>query len=153
KGVASLQRLMTFYLHPQEEHLFRDGAEVPTNTEKAVTLEGISFRYPGNPRYILENFDLVLDQGESLVIVGASGTGKSTLLAIMAGLERRFEDGQVRFMGRAYDEYSHSELRNAIAVVPQKPFLFAETIAANVRMDMDLSDEEVWHALWVAGLD
>ncbi len=154
KGAASLQRLMTVYMHPQEEYLFRAGAKVPSSwTGSAVTLEGVSFRYPGNARYILQDIDLQLGQGEKLGIVGPIGTGKSTLLAIMAGLERRFENGQVRFMGRPYDDYSHSELRNTIAVVPQKPFLFAETIAANVRMDSELSDEEVWHALWVAGLD
>src|SRR5690606_7871662 len=84
---------------------------------------------------------------------GPIGTGKSTLLSIMSGLERRLDTGKVEFLGKNFDEYSHHDLRRMISVVPQKPFLFAETIASNVRMDLNLTDEEVWHVLWVAGLD
>lgn len=154
KGVSSLQRVMTIFLHPKEESLFRTGESVKEHHQGAVIeLTDVTFRYPGHPRMVLENINLTLHLGEKLGIVGAIGTGKSTLLAIMAGLERRLDTGHVRFMQRAYDDYSHGDLRGAISVVPQRPFLFAETIAANVRMDLDLSDDEIWHVLWVAGLD
>lgn len=154
KGVASLQRLMTVYLHPQEEHLYRAGS-TPQEKESGVvvSVKDITFRYPGTLRPILSNYDLELNYGERLGVVGPIGTGKSTLLAIMSGLERRLETGKVEFLGKNYDEYSHHDLRRMISVVPQKPFLFAETIASNVRMDLNLTDEEVWHVLWVAGLD
>src|SRR5690606_14784395 len=101
KGVASLQRLMTVYLHPQEEHLYRAGS-TPQEKESGVvvSVKDITFRYPGTLRPILSNYDLELNYGERLGVVGPIGTGKSTLLAIMSGLERRLETGKVEFLGK-----------------------------------------------------
>lgn len=154
KGVSSLQRLMTIYMHPKEEYLYSEGEELTeVKTPVVVRVSDVTFRYPGTPRSILNNFNLELKLGERLGIVGPIGTGKSTLLSIMSGLERRLENGQVEFLDKSYNNFSHHDLRRTIGVVPQKPFLFADTIAANVRMDLDLTDEQIWHALWVAGLD
>lgn len=154
KGVASLQRLMTVFLHPPEEHLYRAGADIPKNSKLSVIkLTDISFRYPGSIHSVLNDFNLELKAGEKLGLVGAIGTGKSTLVGIMSGLERRVENGNVEFFERSYADYSHQELRSYISVVPQKPFLFAETISANICMDLELTNEQIWHALWVAGLD
>lgn len=153
KGIASLQRLMTVFLHPREEYLYQKGENVKSDSDLVISLKDINFKYPGTPNTILSDFSLDLKKGEKIGIVGAIGTGKSTLVSIMSGLERRLISGDVKFYNRDFSYFSHDALRSHISVVPQKPFLFAETIAANVRMDMELTDEQIWHVLWVSGLD
>ncbi len=154
KGVASLQRLMTVYMHDQEEHLIKDGESLPQEFSKTViSLKNLSFSYPKSTHSIIQNFDLDLKLGEKLGIVGPIGTGKTTLVNIMSGLERNIQSGEVKILDHNYSYFDHSNLRNSIAVVPQKPFLFAETIGQNIKMDIELSDKELWHVLWVAGLD
>ncbi len=154
KGVSSLQRLMTVYLHDQEEHLIRDGEKVPEElSDTIISLKNITFRYPKSHHAIIKGFDLNLKKGEKLGIVGPIGTGKTTLINIMSGLERNIQSGEVSFLNQGYDYFDHADIRSSISVVPQKPFLFAETISQNIQMDISLSEEELWHVLWVAGLD
>lgn len=154
KGIASLQRLMTVFMHTQEEHLIQDGMPLPEKfSDIVISLKDVSFAYQKSQQTIIKNFNLELKAGEKLGIVGPIGTGKTTLVNLMSGLERKIKSGEVSILGQSYDYFDHTNLRSSIAVVPQKPFLFAETIGSNIRMSMELSDEELWHVLWVAGLD
>lgn len=155
KGVASLQRVMTIFLYPKDEHLYSGGSEIKKDPEAKAIIEinDLVFRYKNSPRTIIDSFNLTLHDGEKLGVVGPIGTGKSTLVHIMAGLERGIDHGSVTFLGKNFDQYDHYDLRRYIAIVPQKPFLFADTISANVRMDLALTDEQIWHVLWVSGLD
>lgn len=154
KGIASLQRLMTVFLHGQEEHLINDGQPLPEKFgDVVISLKNVSFAYQKSPLTIINDFNLELKAGEKLGIVGPIGTGKTTLVNLMSGLERKIKSGNISILGQSYNYYDHSNLRASIAVVPQKPFLFAETIAQNIKMDIELTDEELWHVLWVAGLD
>ena len=154
KGVTSLQRLVTIYNHPSEPFLaYTTSAPKKFTSDIVIALKDVTFRYPNSSRAILNNYSIDLKRCERLGIMGSIGAGKSTLVAIMAGLERDIERGKVKFFDFEFDQYSHPDLRQVISMVPQKPFLFADTIAANIKMDLILSDEQIWHALWVAGLD
>lgn len=150
KGKKSLERLSEVYLHGKENWLLpKDGAAVKPQ-EEVLSAKNIYFSYEkGRP--IVKDFNLSLKQGERLGIKGPIGTGKSTLVSILAGLERGNE-GEVLFCGKDYNEYDHHEIRKSVCFVPQKPFLFATSIRENICMDKEFTDEEVWHALEVAGL-
>src|SRR5690606_22653378 len=98
-----------------EEHLYKEGkAPEEKDSGVVVSVKDITFRYPGTLRPILNNYDLELHYGERLGVVGPIGTGKSTLLSIMSGLERRLDTGKVEFLGKNFDEYSHHDLRRMI---------------------------------------
>ena len=85
-------------------------------------------------------------------VKGTIGTGKTTLIKILGGLVRDFS-GDILFYGKPFNFYSHKSLRDHIGIVPQRPFLFADNIRENVRLNKNLSDEEVWFYLKLACLD
>lgn len=150
KGKKSLERLSEIFIHKKEDWLLdKDGSPLKPQTE-VLRASNINFSYEeGRP--IIKNFNLSLKQGERLGIKGPIGTGKSTLVSILSGLERENE-GEVLYCGKEFNEYDHHEMRKSVCFVPQKPFLFASTIRENICMDRDFSDDQVWHALEVAGL-
>lgn len=151
KGKKSLERLSEIFLHKKEDWLLDKDAHPLKPQTEVLKATNISFSYDeGRP--IISNFSLSLNHGERLGIKGPIGTGKSTLVSILSGLERK-NDGEVLYCGREYDDYDHHEMRKSVCFVPQKPFLFASTIRENICMDRSFTDEEVWHALSVAGLE
>lgn len=150
KGRKSLERLAEIYGHTRESWLLpKDGSPLKPQ-EEVLSAKNIQFSYEeGRP--IIKDFNLSLNQGERLGIKGPIGTGKSTLVSILAGLERN-QEGEVLYCGVDYDEFDHHEIRKSVCFVPQKPFLFASSIRENILMDRQFSDDEIWHALEVAGL-
>lgn len=150
KGKKSLQRLSEIYLHKKEDWLLqKDGSPLKPQTE-VLRASNINFAYEEG-RNIITDFNLSLKQGERLGIKGPIGTGKTTLVSILSGLERD-NKGEVLYCGKTFNEYDHHEVRKSVCFVPQKPFLFASSIRENICMDRTFTDEEVWHALEVAGL-
>lgn len=150
KAFTSLSRLHEVYEAKCDPSLLVDGAK-PEVREKIITVKNLTFSYEGSEQKILKDLSLEITRGERLGIMGPIGAGKSTLLQILSGLERKIE-GEVYFCGKKFDEYTHPELRQFIAVVPQKPFLFADTIRNNLCLERKFTDEELWHFLDVAGM-
>ena len=150
KAFTSLSRLHEVYEAKRDPGLIIEGAK-PESQEKIIAVKNLNFAYEGTDKKILKDFTLEIKRGERLGIMGPIGSGKSTLLQILSGLERKIE-GEVYFCSKKFDEYTHPELRQFIAVVPQKPFLFADTIRNNLCLERKFSDEELWHFLEVAGM-
>lgn len=151
KGMASLERLNQIFSAKKESFLYRPG-QIISGHENIFKLDNVSFRFQDGDENVLNNFSIEVKKGERFGITGPIGSGKTVLLDILSGLERGHE-GDVHFKGKSFDEYSHSDLRKEIAYVHQRPFLFADTIRANVSLDLTMSDEEIWKILWIACLD
>lgn len=122
-------------------------------TEKlgAITLDKVSFHYPGFPgRPVLKELSLTIHPGENLAILGATGSGKSSLIHLIP----RFYDvteGEVRIGEVPLREYDLTDLREHVAVVLQKSELFSGTVAENIRWGRpDATDEEVVRAATIA---
>ncbi|MEU1869256.1 ATP-binding cassette subfamily B multidrug efflux pump [Streptomyces ambofaciens] len=108
------------------------------------------FRYPGAEEPVLRSIDLVAKPGETTAVIGSTGSGKSTLLGLVP---RLFDatDGQVLVDGVDVRTVEPKTLAKVVSLVPQKPYLFAGTVASNLRYgNPDATDEELWHALKVA---
>ncbi|MFI2432006.1 ABC transporter ATP-binding protein [Streptomyces sp. NPDC018693] len=115
-----------------------------------LEIRGAGFRYPGAEEPVLKAIDLVARPGETTAVIGSTGSGKSTLLGLVP---RLFDatDGEVLVDGVAVAEIDPKVLAKAVSLVPQKPYLFAGTVATNLRYgNPDATDEELWHALEVA---
>jgi ATP-binding cassette subfamily B multidrug efflux pump len=115
-----------------------------------LELRGAGFRYPGAEEPVLRAVDLVARPGETTAVIGSTGSGKSTLLGLVP---RLFDatDGQVLVDGVEVAELDPELLAKTVGMVPQKPYLFAGTVATNLRYgNPDAIDEELWHALEVA---
>ncbi|WP_328560310.1 ABC transporter ATP-binding protein [Streptomyces coelicoflavus] len=108
------------------------------------------FRYPGAEEPVLRHIALVAKPGETTAVIGSTGSGKSTLLGLVP---RLFDatDGEVLVNGVDVRTVDPKTLAKVVSLVPQKPYLFAGTVATNLRYgNPDATDEELWHALAVA---
>ncbi|MEY9992664.1 ATP-binding cassette subfamily C protein CydCD [Streptomyces sp. V4I8] len=125
-------------------------ATVPTGAV-SFEFEGASVRYPGRSADALTGVSFAVEPGETVALVGPSGAGKSTLLNVLLGFVRPAE-GRVLVAGADLAELDLEEWRSRIAWVPQRPHLYAGTIAENVRLARpDADDAAVRRALGDAG--
>ncbi|MET8247565.1 thiol reductant ABC exporter subunit CydD [Streptomyces sp. NPDC005202] len=99
----------------------------------ALTFESVTVRYPGRSADAVTDVSFAVEPGETVALVGPSGAGKSTLLHVLLGFVRPTE-GRVRVGGAALADVDLEQWRSRIAWVPQRPHLYAGTIAENVRL-------------------
>ena len=115
-----------------------------------ISLENVSFAYPGSDEYALENINIDINQGEVIGIIGGTGSGKSTLINLLP----RFYDvtkGEIKLKGRALKDYPLNQLRNLFGIVAQKAVLFSGSISDNLRyMKEDASKDEIKWAIDIA---
>ncbi len=115
-----------------------------------LEVRGAGFRYPGAEEPVLRNIELVALPGETIAVIGSTGSGKSTLLSLVPRLVDATE-GEVLVDGVDVRTLDPKVLARVVGLVPQKPYLFAGTVATNLRYgNPDATDEELWHALEVA---
>ncbi|MGW1284352.1 ABC transporter ATP-binding protein [Streptomyces sp. NPDC001118] len=115
-----------------------------------LEVRGVGFRYPGAEEPVLKAVDLVARPGETTAVIGSTGSGKSTLLGLVPRLFDATE-GEVLVNGVDVQEVEPKLLAKTVGLVPQRPYLFAGTVATNLRYgNPDATDEELWHALEVA---
>lgn len=116
-----------------------------------LTFENVSFAYPDSEEAVLENINFSVKQGETIAVIGGTGSGKSTI----AKLIPRFYDvskGEIKLGGVDIRDLKQSELHNLIGYVPQKANLFSGNIRENINYgsSKNLSDEEIIEALKIA---
>jgi ATP-binding cassette subfamily B protein len=123
-------------------------AEMPERG--VVSFDDVSFTYPGAEQPILSHVTFRADPGETVAIIGSTGSGKTTLVSL---IPRLFDatSGSVSVQGVDVTRADLDELWKGIGLVPQRPFLFSGTIASNLRFGREeATDDELWHALEIA---
>ncbi|MFD8002364.1 thiol reductant ABC exporter subunit CydD [Streptomyces mirabilis] len=119
--------------------------------EGEIGVEGVTVRYPGRSGDAVSDVSFVVGPGETVALVGPSGVGKSTLLNVLLGFVEPVA-GRVRIGGVDLAEADVEEWRSRVAWVPQRPHLYAGSIAENVRLArLDADDAAVRRALADAG--
>ena len=133
-----------------------DNPECPKYEVKdgSIDFDSVSFKYsPAAPKYALDNVDLHIASGETVGIIGGTGSSKSTLVQLISRLYDTTE-GSVKVGGTDVREYDIDTLRSAVSVVLQKNVLFSGTIAENLRWgNKDATDEELRHVAHLACAD
>lgn len=125
----------------------------PAERRGLVTLEGVTFRYPGAERAVLENVSFTVRPGTTTAIVGGTGSGKSTLVSLIARLYD-VTDGSVRVDEVDVRDYDPEHLWSELGLVPQRGYLFSGTVSENLRYGKsDATDDEMWAALRVAAAE
>ena len=126
------------------------GATTAFPSPGSVEMRNVGFTYPDADERVLEGVGFTAAPGTTTAIVGSTASGKSTVVRLLARLLDASE-GQVLIGGTDVREADPEALWAQIGLVPQHPFLFAGTVASNLRLGReDATDEELWEALGVA---
>ena len=136
RGAASMGRLNKIF---ETEPAIR----VPENPVRlaeprgAVEFRSVSFRYPGTERLVLEDISFVANPGQTVAVVGPTGSGKTTLVTLIPRIYD-VSDGHILVDGVDVRDLDPGDLRLLIGMVPQDPFLFSTTIEENIGLGLDL---------------
>lgn len=144
--IPSAKRFFEFLDQPEE----RNGADrISGNKGPVLELIGVRFGYRDDTT-ILNDVNLTVQQGEKIAIIGENGSGKSTLFDLILGFHRP-KQGIIKLWGVSIENLKLREIRNRIAVVSQKPYLFQGTIEENVNIERIASHRDVLDACIKSG--
>lgn len=139
----SMKRLSEILDYEREENE-EDQQEI-TNIDGDIEIKNLTFRY-GNRKPALDNISFTISKGQKVALVGASGSGKSTIAKLLLRYYEP-ENGEITVDGADIKEFSHSSLRRAISYVPQNIELFSKSIYDNIRVSrMNATLDEVKEA-------
>ncbi len=148
KALASAKRIQDVFEIKSSQVVEKD-CPVYDN-DYAVEFKNVSLRYKGAGDASLENIDFSVSKGETVGIIGGTGSGKSSLIN-MIGRFYDAETGEVLINGKNVKSYEFSTLREKIGIVPQKAVLFKGTIRDNLKWgDPNATDEEIIKAIEIA---
>jgi ATP-binding cassette subfamily B protein len=133
RAAASQQRINEFL---QRQPIIKNDTDLSCPLDNGLQFENVSFTYPNSTAVVLENVSFSVQKGETLAIIGSTGSGKSSICALLA---RHFDpsSGQISIDNRALPAYSLTDYRRQIAVVPQDVFLFSDSIANNLKFGVE----------------
>ena len=135
RGSASMSRIDALFAEPEvitdPEH-----PVVLANIRGDIEFDDVWFRYPGTERWVLEGISFRITAGQTVAVVGATASGKSSLVQLIPRLYDATR-GSVSLDGVTVQDLELDELRRSVAMVPQDPFLFSETLRQNIELAGD----------------
>ena len=141
---------MTIDSVPEIKHNDDEGY-IPDKLQGMIEMKNVGFSYPIRPEVrVLDNLSIVCEPGKTIALVGSSGCGKSTTIAL---LERFYnpDDGEILIDGHNLHDYNLKSLRQFIGLVAQEPILFAASIEENIRYGrLDATHHEIVEAAKLA---
>ncbi|GAA4023502.1 ABC transporter ATP-binding protein [Flavobacterium cheonhonense] len=140
---ASQKRINEFLnVSPQ----IKNKAKENTIIQGEIEFRNVSYTYEDTEITALKNISFKVKKGETLAILGQTGSGKSSILSLITRMYD-IQEGQITIDGKAIDQVNLFDLRNSIGIVPQDAFLFSDTIKNNIKFGKeDATDEEVIEA-------
>lgn len=149
RGIAAAERMFEVLdLKPQIKD--RVDAENLQGFTQNIEFEDVWFRY--NDEWVLKGLSFSIQKGQTVAIVGPTGAGKSTVVQLLPRLYD-IEQGQIRIDGKPITSLTQKSLRENIAFVPQKPFLFLDTVAENISYGRKYTPEQIHEAAIKAHAD
>ncbi|MFB6665714.1 ABC transporter ATP-binding protein [Streptomyces sp. PgraA7] len=152
KSGASLTRLVGVFSEPSEERLVGDASVATAAVAPCpVTVRDLTFTYPGTEDPVLRDVSLSIPAGGSLALVGATGAGKSTLAALIAGIGRP-QAGSVRIGTHDLAGMDEAGARALVSILTQETHVFSGPLADDLRLAAPLaSDDDLMDALRTVG--
>ncbi len=138
RGAASMGRIQEIM---SEQPSIADATEPvsPATPQGSIEFRNVSFRYPGTERWVLNDVSFAVESGQTVAIVGPTGSGKSTIVRLIPRLYDA-DKGQVFLDGIPIRQIPLEQLRRLISMVPQVPFLFSETLGSNIAFGLQDGD-------------
>ncbi len=129
RAAASQKRLMEFL--NEQPSIKNDSGAIQTGSLGDIVFENVSFVYPDTGIEAIKNFSLKINRGDKVLVMGRTGSGKTTLVELMTRLFDR-TSGKIKIGGTDIKDYDLTFLRNEIGYVPQDVFLFSDSISNNI---------------------
>ncbi len=148
KSMASAERVRQVVDAPKDPVLYPETEYPPVEEEPHVVFDKVSFSYE-NSKNALQNISFSLPKGGTLGVIGATGSGKTTLTSLLMRVYD-VESGAVRIGGRDVRTIPQGELKRKFGVAMQNDFLYADTIYENIRFGRDLTAEQIENAARMA---
>lgn len=149
RGIAAAERLYeVMALKPdiEDDH----HSQALTEFNESIEFDDVWFRY--GESWVLKGVSFKISKGECVAIVGPTGSGKSTIVQLLPRLYD-IQKGEIRIDGTPLKAFTQRSLREMIAFVPQKPFLFVDTVANNISFGRPFSKEQIEEAAAAAYAD
>lgn len=119
-------------------------------SEASLSFENVDFRYSGAEKFTLTGLNFDIHAGQTLAIIGGTGSGKSSLVNLIPRLFD-IEKGKIKVDGYPINQLTQHDLHRLISITQQKAVLFSGTIRSNMQFGMEnATDDQIWHALEVA---
>lgn len=141
---AAADRIFNLLNEPEEEN---KGKNIFTEFKDSIEFKDVTFSYGKGD--VIKNFNLKINKGEKVALVGLSGSGKSTLISLLLRLYN-IEKGEILIDGINIKDYELESIRNAFALVSQDIFLFNDSIEENLKAGYEYSNEQIEHSLEVS---
>jgi ABC-type multidrug transport system fused ATPase/permease subunit len=149
RGITAAERMQeVLALQPQ----IQDSKQAVTldTFHDTIEFKDVWFRY--QEQWVLKGLNFTVNKGQTIAIVGPTGSGKSTIVQLIPRLYE-VQKGEISINGQAINTYTQKSLRENIAFVPQKPFLFLDTVTENITFGRPFSEENVQQAAQQAHAD
>ena len=145
KVKVSMRRLNEIHSSPDEEKIPEGEGEIPNGFD--LEIRNLSFTYPNSTKSVIENISLSIKEGEHIALIGGTGSGKSTLIKLLAGLFEPSE-GEIMIGEASYKDMRKVDVRSHFSVALQKAQIFEGTVRDNIKMgNPDATDDEIYEAL------
>ncbi len=139
RGIVAAERMFeVLHLKPDIED--RVGAEQMSGFSSVIEFDHVWFRYQDD--WVLRDLSFTVKKGETVAIVGPTGAGKSTIVQLLPRLYE-VQKGEIRIDGKPLSAFTQKSLRENISFVSQKPFLFFDTVAANIAYGQSFTREAI----------
>lgn len=149
KTTVSLDRLDEIMLKDSEH---KDDSDNDPKIEGHVEFKNVSFQFEDDNKPLLKNISFKVNKGESIAIVGKTGSGKSTLINLMVRL-LDYDEGEILFDGVDIKDINKKHLRKNVGIIMQEPFLYSRTLYDNIGiMNQNAPEEKVYKAATIAAL-
>jgi ABC-type multidrug transport system fused ATPase/permease subunit len=142
RGIAAAERMFEVMDLKNPIQDMKD-ATVLKEFKDHIQFEDVWFRY--EDKWILKGVNFSIQKGQTVAIVGPTGAGKSTIVQLLPRLYD-LEKGQIRIDGQCISTFTQKSLRDSIAFIPQKPFLFLDTVSKNISYGRNYSEAQVQEA-------
>ena len=148
---ASQKRINEFLLEQPE---IQNIGNIKTEIDGKITFENVSYTYEDTNIEALDNVSFTIEKGETVAIMGKTGSGKSTILSLLTRIHDVTGESKIKIDTNNLTSYDLYHLRNSMSIVPQDPFLFSDSIKNNIKFGKEnATDEEIVNAAKMAVVD